>query len=122
MLLLFAIRVAKSPSTWERAVHSVTVRVFRERLSNFVCVLLSLLILRAGCGILLLIAVKALVYINAINTDRSITHRYSRLSLSRNRRDPQKQFEISVLRHIRIVVLRIKQFEQPIFTNDDYVI
>ena len=42
----------------------------------------------------------------------------SRLSLSRNRRDPQKQFEISVLRHIRFVVLRKKQFEQPIFTND----
>ena len=47
--------------------------------------------------------------------------RYSRLSLSRNRRDPQKQFEISELRHIRFVVLRKKQFEQPIFTND-YVI
>ena len=46
---------------------------------------------------------------------------YSRLSLSRNRRDPQKQFEISVLRHIRFVVLRKKQFAQPIFTND-YVI
>ena len=41
--------------------------------------------------------------------------------LSRNRRGPQKQFEISVLRHIRFVVLRKKQFEQPIFTND-YVI
>ena len=46
---------------------------------------------------------------------------YSRLSLSRNRRDPQKQFEISELRHIRFVVLGEKQFEQPIFTND-YVI
>ena len=32
-----------------------------------------------------------------------------------------KQFEISVLRHIRFVVLRKKQFEQPNFTND-YVI
>ena len=31
---------------------------------------------------------------------------YSRLSLSRNRRDPQIHFEISVLRHIRFVVLR----------------
>ena len=31
-----------------------------------------------------------------------------RLSLSRNRRDPQKQFEISVLRHIRFLVLRKK--------------
>ena len=38
---------------------------------------------------------------------------YSRLSLSRNRRDPQKQIEISVLRHIRFVVLRKNQFEQP---------
>ena len=46
---------------------------------------------------------------------------YSRLSLSRNRRDPQKHFEISVLRHIRFVVLRKKQFEQPNFIND-YVI
>ena len=46
---------------------------------------------------------------------------YSRLSLSRNRRDPQKHFEISVLRHIRFIVLRKKQFEQPIFSND-YVI
>ena len=46
---------------------------------------------------------------------------YSRLSLSRNQRDPQKQFEISVLRHIRFEVLRKKQFEQPNFTND-YVI
>ena len=43
---------------------------------------------------------------------------YSRLSLSRNRRDPLKHFEISVLRHIRFVILRKKQFEQPNFTND----
>ena len=34
---------------------------------------------------------------------------------------PQKHFEISRLRHIRFVVLRKKQFEQPNFTND-YVI
>ena len=46
---------------------------------------------------------------------------YSRLSLSRNRRDHHKHFEISVLRHIRFVILRKKQFEQPDFTND-YVI
>ena len=46
---------------------------------------------------------------------------YSRLSLSRNRRDPLKHFEISVLRHIRFIVLRKKQFEQPNLTND-YVI
>ena len=43
------------------------------------------------------------------------------LSLSRNRRDPLKNFEISILRHIKCVVLRKKQFEQPKFTND-YVI
>ena len=43
--------------------------------------------------------------------------KYSRLSLSRNRMDPLKHFEISVLRHIRFVVLRKKQFEQPNFTN-----
>ena len=47
--------------------------------------------------------------------------KYSRLSLSRNRKDPQNQLEISVLRHIRFVVLRKKQFEQPNFIND-YVI
>ena len=45
-------------------------------------------------------------------------YNYSRLSLSRNRRDPQKHFEISVLRHIRSVVLREKQFDQSNFTND----
>ena len=61
-----------------------------------------------------LICVKA-PYLDIVNCQ------YSRLSLSRNRRDPQKQFEISVLRHIIFVVLRKKQFEQPIFTND-YVI
>ena len=44
--------------------------------------------------------------------------KYSRLSLSQNRRDPLKHFEISVLRYIRFVVLRKKQFEQPNFTND----
>ena len=47
--------------------------------------------------------------------------KYCRLSLSRNRRDPLKHFEISVLRHIRFVVLRKKRFEQLNFTNE-YVI
>ena len=51
-------------------------------------------------------------------TTRVTSPIYSRLSLSRNRRDPQKHFEISVLRHIRFVVLKEKQFEQPNFTND----
>ena len=49
-----------------------------------------------------------------------IQTKYSRLSLSRNRRDPQKHVEISVFRHIRLVVLR-KQSELPNFKND-YVI
>ena len=48
-------------------------------------------------------------------------HIYSRLSLSRSRRDPQKQFEISVVRHIRFSELRKIQIAQPNFTNE-YVI
>ena len=55
------------------------------------------------------------------NLSCKIKINYGRLSLSRNRRDPLKHFEISVLRHIRFVVLRKKIFEQPHFTND-YVI
>ena len=39
----------------------------------------------------------------------------SRLSLSRNRRDALKHLEISVLRHIRFVVLRKKKFEHTQF-------
>ena len=34
---------------------------------------------------------------------------------------PSKHFEISVLRHIRCVVLREKQFEQPNFTNEHVI-
>ena len=41
MLLPFSVRVADT--LFEKVVHSVTVRVFRGRWSNFVCVLLSLL-------------------------------------------------------------------------------
>ena len=51
-------------------------------------------------------------------TPLTLRYKYSQLTLSRNRRDPQKHFEISVLQHIRFVVLREKQFEQPNFTND----
>ena len=43
---------------------------------------------------------------------------YSRLSLSRSRRDPLKHFEISVLRHIRFAELRKIPIELPNFTND----
>ena len=46
---------------------------------------------------------------------------YSRLSLSQNRRYPLKHFEISILRHIRFIVLRKKIFEQPQYIND-YII
>ena len=44
--------------------------------------------------------------------------KYSRLSLSRSRRDPLKHFEISVLRHIRGAELRKIPTEQPNFTNE----
>ena len=37
MVLLFSVRVAESPPVWERAAYCVTVRIFRERLSIFVC-------------------------------------------------------------------------------------
>ena len=62
--------------------------------------------------------------ISIVSNNREIrrccfAYNYSRLSLSGNRRDPQKHFEISVLRHVRSVVLREKQFDQPNFTNDN---
>ena len=47
--------------------------------------------------------------------------KYSWLSLSRSWRDPMKQFEISVLRHIRFSKLRTIQIALPNFTNE-YVI
>ena len=47
--------------------------------------------------------------------------RYSRLSLSRSRRDPLKHFEISVLRHIRCAELRKTPNEQPNFTNEHVI-
>ena len=43
--------------------------------------------------------------------------KYSRLSLSRSRRDPLKHFEISVLRHIRCAELRKIPNEHPNFTK-----
>ena len=43
---------------------------------------------------------------------------YSRLSLSRSRRDPLKHFEISVLGHVRCAELRKIPIEQPNFTNE----
>ena len=46
---------------------------------------------------------------------------YSRLSLSRSRRDPLKNFEISVLRHIRFAELRKIPTEQPNFTNEHVI-
>ena len=47
--------------------------------------------------------------------------KYSRLSLSRMRRDPLKYFEISVLRHIRCAELRKIPVEQPNFTNEHVI-
>ena len=48
-------------------------------------------------------------------------NKYSRLSLSRSRRDPLKHFEISILRHIKCAELRKIPNEQPNFT-DEHVI
>ena len=50
MLLLFSIRVAERLLFGKELFFRFTVRVFREHLSIFVCVLLSLLIMRVGCG------------------------------------------------------------------------
>ena len=47
--------------------------------------------------------------------------KYSRLSLSRSRRDPLKHFEISVLRHIRCAELGKIPNEQPNFTNEHVI-
>ena len=46
---------------------------------------------------------------------------YSRLSLSRRRRDPLKYFEISVLRHIRCAEMRKIPIKQPSFTNEHVI-
>ena len=46
---------------------------------------------------------------------------YSRLSISRSRRDPLKHFEIAVLRHIRFTELRKIPIEQPNFTNEHVI-
>ena len=51
----------------------------------------------------------------------TIYSRYSRLSLSRTRRDPLKHFEISQLRHIRFGELRKIPMEQPNFTNEHVI-
>ena len=50
MLLTFTIRVAKDHLFGKKLFLRLTVRVFPGRWSNFVCVLLSLLVLRMGCG------------------------------------------------------------------------
>ena len=68
----------------------------------------------------LTLALKSIqmAYFHIKNYLYKILSKYSRLLLSRNRRNPQTHFEISVLRHIRFVVLRKKQFGQPNFTKD----
>ena len=50
MLLSFSIGVPERPPVWERVVHSVNCVCLSWALVKFVCVLLSLLILRVGCG------------------------------------------------------------------------
>ena len=54
-------------------------------------------------------------------TDTALYCIYSRLSLSRSRRDPLKHFEVSVLRHIRCADLRKIPNEQPNFTNEHVI-
>ena len=46
---------------------------------------------------------------------------YSRLSLSRSRRDPLKHFEISALRHIRCAELSKIPIEQPNLSNENVI-
>ena len=62
-------------------------------------------------------------YIHArqIATLHFFSGKYSRLSLSRSRRDPLKYFEISVLRHIRCAELRKIPIEQPNFINEHVI-
>ena len=60
---------------------------------------------------------KPLQIIKSDDIDLTKNEIQSTLVISKSK-GPSKQFEISVLRHIRFVVLRKKQFEQPIFTND----
>ena len=49
MLLLFSIRVPERTPVWKELFIGYSARVFRGRLSNVICVLLSLLVLRVGC-------------------------------------------------------------------------
>ena len=46
MLLLFSVRVAEITPVWERVVYSVLSCIYQP-----VCALLSILVLRIGCGI-----------------------------------------------------------------------
>ena len=56
-----------------------------------------------------------------ITKTRIVIVYYSRLSLSRSRRDPLKHFEISVLRHIRCAELRKIPIEQPNYTKEHVI-
>ena len=51
----------------------------------------------------------------------TIQIKYSRLSLSRSRRDPLKHFELSVLRHIRLAELRKIPIEKLNFTKEHVI-
>ena len=60
--------------------------------------------------------------ISPYGTNSGLHPIYSRLSLSRSRRDPLKHFEISVLRHIRFAELRKIPTELPNFTNEHVIL
>ena len=69
------------------------------------------------------------IFIDMYNKIRKIVYQlalhkalnYSRLSLSRSRKDPLKHFEISVLRHIRFAELREIPNEQLNFTHEHVI-
>ena len=61
------------------------------------------------------------VVMSAVINKVDCNKEYSRLSLSRSRRDPLKHFEISVLRHIRCAELRKIPNEQPNFTHEHVI-
>ena len=70
--------------------------------------------------LLVIVKTKLWKYFIVSNSD-IIEKKYSRLSLSRSRRDPLNHFEIFILRHIRFSELRKIPIEQPNFTNEHVI-
>ena len=88
-------------------VMSTSLSIFDGFFSNIVHIYGGIIrVLQTNSKIIILIEILCLLP-NFINV------KYSRLSLSRSRRDPLKYFEISVLRHIRCAELRKTPNEQP---------